>query len=166
MLPFRLVAALRQQVHAAHDVAGVEILGVDPRQERHVLVLGTQRRHHASRVYFVHVLDEPADEVGDEIGAQRPARPEIAEDPGHVGDAGEHHAAMGHRAGKDERPLVDRKGDVAEHAQPESGRCDDDVGGERLPGPREDAGLVEGLDLIGDDTLPAWIACNRSPSGI
>src|SRR4051812_47855517 len=38
VLPVRPVAALRQQVHAAHQIAGVEVLRVDPRQERHVAV--------------------------------------------------------------------------------------------------------------------------------
>src|SRR5437660_576665 len=38
MLPFRFVAALRQQMHAAHHVAGIEILGIDPRQQGHVVV--------------------------------------------------------------------------------------------------------------------------------
>ena len=146
---------------------GIEILRVDPGQERHVLVLGAQCRHHPARAFFVHVPDQPADEVGDEVGAQRPARPEIAEDPGHVGEAGEHHAAIGRNGvGKGERPLVDRKGDVAEHAQPKTGRGDDDVGGEGLAGPEEDAGLVEGLDLIGDDRgLAGHDRRSRSPSG-
>jgi hypothetical protein len=138
-------------VHAAHDIAGIEVLWVDPRQPRHVLVLGAQRRHHPSRAFFVHVRDEPADEVGDEVGAQRPARPEIAEDPGHIGDTGEHGAAIGHGVAEDELPVVDRKRDVAEHAQMKPGRGDDDIGGEGVAGPEKDAGRVEALDLIGDD---------------
>ena len=36
----------REQVHIAHQIAGIEILRVDPRQQRHVLVLGTQRVLH------------------------------------------------------------------------------------------------------------------------
>src|SRR5712675_1414232 len=30
VLPFRLVAAFRQQVHGAHEIARIEVLGVDP----------------------------------------------------------------------------------------------------------------------------------------
>ena len=41
----------------------------------------------------VHVLQQPADEVGQQVGAQRPAGAEVAEDPGHVRHAAEHRAA-------------------------------------------------------------------------
>src|ERR1051326_5187436 len=43
VLPFRLVAALWQEMHAAHQIAGVEVLRIDPGQDWHVLVLGPPR---------------------------------------------------------------------------------------------------------------------------
>src|SRR6516164_9487729 len=55
VLPFGLVAAFRQEVHAAHHIAGVEVLRIDPRQERHVSVLVPQRRRHLPRSSFLHV---------------------------------------------------------------------------------------------------------------
>src|SRR6516164_5297128 len=57
VLPFGLVAALRQQVHAAYHVAGVEVLRIDPRQERHVLVLGPQCRRHLPCALFLQVIE-------------------------------------------------------------------------------------------------------------
>src|SRR5579871_6667094 len=36
VLPLRLVAALGQDVHVAHHIAGIEIVRIDPGQERHV----------------------------------------------------------------------------------------------------------------------------------
>ena len=76
----------------------------------------------------LHVVEQPADEVGDEVGPQRPARAEVAEHPGHVGHAGEHHAAVGDGVGEVERLAVDGEVDVAEHAEVEAGGGDDDVG--------------------------------------
>ena len=127
MLPFRLVAALRQEVHAAHQIPRVEVLRVYPLQQGHVLVLRPQCRRHLARTPFVHVIEEAADEIGDQIGAQGPARPEVSEDPGHVGHAAKHHAAIGDRVGEDEGFTVDAEFDVAQHAQIEAGRGHDDV---------------------------------------
>ena len=120
MLPFGLVASLRQQVHAAHQIAGIEVLRIDPRQQGHVLVLGPKRRRHLSRALFLHVIEQPAHEIGDQISPQGPAGSEVAEDPRHVGHAGEHHAAVGDRVGEDERFAVDGEVDVAEHIEIEA----------------------------------------------
>jgi hypothetical protein len=127
MPPFRLVATFRQQVHVTCQIARVEVFWVDPRQQVHVLVLGPQLRGHPARPVALHVIDQAADEIGDQVRAQGPARPEIAEDPDHAGHAGKHHAAIGDRVGEVERLTVDLKGNVAKHAQIEPGSCDDDV---------------------------------------
>ena len=82
--------------------------------------------------FCCHVIEQPADEVGDQIGAQGPARAEIPEHPRHVGHAGEHHAAIGHRLGEHQRLAVDGEVDIAEDAEMEAGGGDDDVGIELL----------------------------------
>src|SRR5580658_3887048 len=55
VLPFGLVAAFGQEVHAAQHVAGVEVLLVDPRVARHVVVFRPQRRGHLPRAFLLHV---------------------------------------------------------------------------------------------------------------
>src|SRR5882757_3445457 len=92
-----------------------------------------------------------AHEVCDQIRAQCPARAEIAEYPGHVRHAREHHAAIGDGVGEIERPAVDSEGDVAEDAEVEAGRGDDDVGFKRLSGFQENSCFDETVDLVGDD---------------
>ncbi len=151
MLPLPLRSPLRQQVHGAHEVARVEVFGVDPGEEIHLLVFRPQRDLDAFRALLLHVREEAADEIGQEIGAQRPARPEVAEDPEHVRDAREHHPAVGHGLREVERLPVDLEADIAQDAEVEAGGRDDDV---RLKFParfQADAVLRECLDLVGDD---------------
>ena len=94
---------------------------------------------------------QAADEVCDQIGAQCPARAEIAEHPGHVRHAGEHHAAIGDGTSKIERLAVDGKGDITEDAKVEAGRSDDDIGVQRLTGFQEKAVFSETIDLVGEN---------------
>ena len=131
VLPFRPVAPLRQQVHAAQDIAGIEVLGIDPRQQRHILVLRPQRRRDHPGTLRLHVVEQPADEIGDQIRSQRPTRPEISENPDHVRHAGEHHPAVCHGIGKYQRLIVYGELDIAQDIEIEPGGRDDDVGGER-----------------------------------
>ena len=137
-------------MHAAHEIARIEIGRIDPGQQRHVLVLGSERHRHLLRLLVLHVGEQAAHEVGDQVRAERPARPEIAEHPHHVGHAGEHHAAIGDRVGEIERLAVDGEIDVAQHVEIEAGGGDDDVGLELLAGLQANAGLGEALDLVGD----------------
>ena len=67
MAPLRLVPALRQQVHAAHQVARIEVLRIDPRLQSHVLVLRTQGRNHALRALGLHVVEQARDIEAGEI---------------------------------------------------------------------------------------------------
>src|SRR5262247_3244101 len=134
VLPFRLVAALGQKVHGTHDVTRVEVVGIDPRQQWHVLVLRSQGNTHLFNAGLGHVLEQPADEVGYQVAAQSPARPEVAEYPGKVGHAGEHHAPVSDGIGKYQRLAINDEVDIAEHADIETGRRNDDVGSELLAG--------------------------------
>ena len=128
----------------------------------------------------LHVIEQPAHEVGDEIDAERPACAEIAEHPDQVGHAGEHHAAIGDGIAEHQRLPVDDDIDIAEHAEMKAGRRDDDVGGERLAGFEQDAGPGEAVDLVGHhgrlarldavkqiairherDALPPWPVARR-----
>ncbi|MCU0888139.1 MAG: hypothetical protein MUC64_09015 [Rubritepida sp.] len=151
MLPLGLVAALGQQVHAAHQVARVEVLRVDPRQQRHVVVLRAERHLHLARAAPVHLRQQPADEIGHQVRPQRPGGAEIAEHPDHVRHAREHHAAVGHGLVEGQRLAVDLEGDVAQHVEVKAGGGDDQVRLQLLAGLEQDALLREALDLAGDD---------------
>src|SRR5204863_469456 len=109
--------------------------------------LGTQGRRHAADLPFLHVVQQPAHEIRDEIRAQGPARAEIAEYPSHIRHTGEHHAAIGDGIGEDERLTVDREGDVAERAEVKPGGGDNDVGLEALAALQLNAALGEALDV-------------------
>ena len=151
VLPFRLVAALGQQVHAAHQIAGIEVLRVDPGQQRHVLVLGPQGHGDlAWRPSRFMWLSSRQTKSATRSDAQRPAGAEIAEHPDHVGHAGEHHAAIGDGLGEIQRLAVDDEVDVAQDVQVEAGGGDDDVGLELLAGLQQDARFGEAVDLVGD----------------
>ena len=97
------------------------------------------------------MIEQTAHEVSDQIGAQRPARPEVSEHPGQIGHAGEHHSAIGDGVREDERLAVDHEVDVPQHIEVEAGRGDDDVGLEQLAGLQENARLREAVDLVRDD---------------
>src|SRR5438067_1377431 len=59
--------------------------------------------------------------------------------------------SLGGRSRNDQQFAVDHEGDVAERAEVEAGRGDDDVGLEAVAALQLDAGLGEALDLVGDD---------------
>src|SRR6516165_6420391 len=67
VLPFGLVAALWQEVHAAHHIAGVEVLGIDPRQQGHIRVLSAERRCDLPHAFVLHMVEQSAHEVGHQI---------------------------------------------------------------------------------------------------
>src|SRR5229473_1452466 len=54
VLPFGLVAALRQQMHAAHQIAGIEVLRIDPGQQGHVVILRPQGWCDLPRAFFLY----------------------------------------------------------------------------------------------------------------
>src|SRR5690606_12360619 len=97
------------------------------------------------------VLEQATDEIRDEIGAQRPARAEVAEDPGHVGHAGEQGAAPRYGVLEGERLAVDLERDVPQHIEVEPGRGDDDIGLETIARREPDAAGIERLDMVGHD---------------
>src|SRR6185503_11258137 len=92
---------------------------------------------------------QPADEIGNQVGAQGPTGPEIPEHPGKVGDAREHHSPVGDRIGKSQLLAVDKEVDVAEHANVEARRGNDNLGVELLSGFEQDTRGLEPFDLVG-----------------
>ncbi len=48
VLPLRRVPAPGQPVEAAQQIAGVQVIGIDPRLQFHALIFGPEHRHHAS----------------------------------------------------------------------------------------------------------------------
>ena len=134
----------------AHQVTRVEVLGIDPGLQLHVLFVGPQLGLDHRGALGLHVIEQPADEVADHVGAQGPAGAEIAEHPGHVGHAGEHRAQVTDRLGKIDRLAIDVELDVAHDVQVEAGGRDDDVGLQFLARFEQDAFFGEAVDLVGD----------------
>ncbi len=133
-----------------HEVAGIEVVGIHPGEEFHVLVLRAEGDIHALCALCVHVVEQAADEVGEEVGAEGPAGAEIAKDPEHVRDAREHHAAIGDGIGEVQGLAVDFELDVAHNAEVEAGGGDDDVGLKFFPRLEQNAARREAVDFVGD----------------
>ena len=149
--PRLAVALLVQEVLRAHDVAGVEVVRIGPRPHRHVLILRAQRRDHRRGALVLHVRQQALDQVADQVHAQGPAVPEVAERVGHVRHAADHDAAPGQPFGEVDRGAVDGERDVAEDREVEAGGGDHDVGRDLLTGADLDAVLGERLDRVSDD---------------
>src|SRR5512135_2120805 len=149
--PRLAVALLEQDVLRAHDVAGVEVLRIGPRPYLHVLVLRAQRGDHHGRALVPHLRQQALDQVTDQVHAQGPAVPEVAERVGHVRHAADHDAAPGDVLGEVDRIAVDGERDVAEDREVEAGGRDHDVGRDLLTGADPDPVLGERLDGVGDD---------------
>ena len=96
------------------------------------------------------MVEQATDELARDVGPQRPTGSEVAEDPGHVGHAGEHQPPVRDGLGQIERLPVDGEVDVAQHAQVEAGGRDHHVGIDPAPRSKHDAVFVERLDVIGD----------------
>ena len=88
--------------------------------------------------------EHAADEIGDEIGPERPAGTQISERPNHVRNTGVHHTAVGDGVGKIERRAIDLEGDVTERAEMKAGRGDDNAG-QVLCRPESIAAVTEAL---------------------
>jgi hypothetical protein len=159
--PRLAVTLLEHEVHRAHDVARVEVLRVGPRPQRHVRVLGTQGGDDHGGALLLHVRQQPAHELADQVGPQRPAVAEVAEHVGHVRHAADHDAAPGHAFGEVDRLAVDGERDPTEEAEVEAGGGDDDVRLELLPGGEPDPGLGERLDGVGDHRRPPLAQCRE-----
>ena len=101
------------------------------------------------------MLEQPTDEIGNQVGPQGPAGPEVAEHPGQVGHAGEHHSPVGDRVGEVQRLAVDDEVDVAQHADVEARGRNDDVGVELLAGFEQDARSRErSISSVTTEALP------------
>src|SRR5690242_16919485 len=74
-----------------------------------------------------HVVEQPADVPGSEIGAQRPRRVRIPDAPGEVRHTVEHHALVYVPLTGPDRPAVHGQRHLAERHHRQPGRRDDDV---------------------------------------
>src|SRR3954468_6655703 len=97
------------------------------------------------------MIDEAAHEVGDQIDPERPARPEISENPDQIGHAGKHHATIGDRVREGDRLAVDGEVNAPEDTDVEASRGHDDVGLELLARLEQNALLCEAVDLVCND---------------
>src|SRR5579859_6229243 len=176
--PWLAIALFEQDVLRAHDVAGVEVLRIGPGPQRHVRVLGSQGGDHHRGALVLHGGQQAAHQVADQVHAQGPAVPEVAEHVGHVRQAVDHDAAPGDTFGEVDGFAVDGERDVAEDRHVEAGGGDDDAGrdlrtgadlypvrGERLDGVGDDRGLAlaQGRKQVavrddGDALLPRAVA--------
>ena len=149
MTPGLLITLTRQQVQAAHDVARIEVVGVDPGLVAHGGVFRSQFRNDHLSVLGLHVREQTTDQIADHVGAQGPACPEIAEDPGHIGHATEHHATPSNGLGKIQRLAINAEVDVAQHIEIEACSRHDHVSIELRTRFQLQACGIEGLDLVG-----------------
>jgi len=141
VLPFGFVTALRELVDRAHQVVGVEILRVDPGQDRHICFFGPKLGADRPEALRVHVVQEPANQVPYQIHTKRPAGSEVSEYPRHVRYTCEHGSAICDRLSEVDGLVVDRETDVAHHAQVKARRGDDDVSIKFPPGFEENTTL-------------------------
>src|ERR1700685_4053467 len=144
--PGLLRPLLRQQVFRSLDVARGE---GQRRLVRHRRVAPPRG---ADRVAVaIHVVEEPAEVIVDQIGFEGPGGVRIAENRRQIRDVAEHHALVDRRAPHFDRLAVDLDLNPAHQPQLESGRGDDDVGFELLARRQTQGGLGGGFALAGDD---------------
>src|SRR5262249_34144270 len=127
VLPFGLRAALGKNIFRSHQISRIEIYLVNPGQDLHIFIFRTKSDLNPLRAALLHVVQEPANEIGDEVRPKRPAGAEISEHPGHVRYAGEHHAAISDGVGEDERFPIDDETDIAKGAHVESSGSDNNI---------------------------------------
>ena len=96
------------------------------------------------------MVEQATDEIGNQIGTQRPAGAEIAKHPDHVGYPGEHHAAPRYGLAEIERLAIDPEGYIAQGAQVEACCRDDQVSFQRLARLQHNPAGDEMVDLAGD----------------
>ncbi|MCG0062327.1 hypothetical protein L0F81_03315 [Streptomyces tricolor] len=102
----------------------------------------------------VHVVEQAAEMLADQIDLERPREVGVAEREDEVRHAGEHHRLVRHGVRGFRLAAVDAQPDSAEGRHGEPGRGDGDVGGQFLAGLQQDAGLGEPVDVVGDDRGP------------
>ncbi len=81
VLPFGLITTLWQEMHAAHEIVGIEILWVHPGKKWHIVILRPQRWGHRDIPVVVHVVQQATNQVADEVGTKCPARSKVAKYP-------------------------------------------------------------------------------------
>ena len=112
----------------------------------------------------VHVIDQPADILADQVGLERPRGVGVAEHRGEVGHVRVHHALVDEGLGRIDGAAVDGKLRLAERHQHQPGRRHDQVGRKLGAGFELQAGLGEGFDVVGDDrdlAARGWRGRNR-----
>src|ERR1019366_8229037 len=72
VLPGDVVALAGHEVQVPRDVPGVEVVRVDPGSQLHALVLAAELGDDDASSEFVHVREQPAHEVAQEVDAKRP----------------------------------------------------------------------------------------------
>ena len=153
--PLRFVEPFRHQMYAAHQVAGVEVLRVEPGLPRLVRLVGAKGGCDPFGPQLVHVVEQPANKLTDKIGPHRPAHSEVAENPCQVGDAGQHYPAISDRSGRVKWGAVHGEGDITEDAQVQARGRNDYLGRKRVTGLQLDPLFRERGDLVGyESDLP------------
>ena len=130
--PRLAVALLREQVHHPLHVARREVL--DPGTLGHVGVGGAQARRALHGAGLVHVVEQAAHVLADQVGAQRPRRVDVPERRRQVRHVGVGEPLVGPRLREVDRLTVDHEVHLAERHQLQAGGGDDDVGLEFVAG--------------------------------
>ena len=142
-------AGPRELIDGPEHVAGLEVeQGL--RGDGRVVV----DRHARVVAAGVHVAEEAAGELADQVGLERPGCVGVADGEGEVRHPAQHHALVGHRLGQPHGPAVHGQLGAAEREQLQAGRRDHDVGPQLGAGFEYHAPFGEIGDPVGDHRGP------------
>ncbi len=146
LLPRRARALPGEVVDRALDVAGGEVEQRAPLELRVVVAWDGDRV-----AAGVHVGEEAAEVLGDDVDLERPRGVDVADGEGEVGHVREHESLVGKRLRQPDLPAVNHQLDAAEGLQVEA-RCGHDHVGLESRARRElEPVLGERLDGVSDD---------------
>ena len=111
-----------------------------------------QLRHHTANPVCVHVQQQLADKIAQQVGAQRPAGAEIAKHPHQIGQTSEHGAAPCDAVTKVQRLAIDLKVDVAKYVEVKTRGGDDHIRRHDVAVAQANAFRHEAVNLAGHHT--------------
>ena len=102
----------------------------------------------------VHIPEQPAGELADQVCLECPGRVGVADGEREVRHAAQHHALVGHGLGQPDRPAVHGEFGAAQREQLQPGRGHHDVGPQLGAGFEYHGPFGESLDPVGDHRGP------------
>lgn len=131
--------------HTLH-VAGRKV--INPQAWLHIGIFRAQARRASSRAGRVHMLEQSADVLGNQISSQGPGCIDVSEGDHQIWHIREHQAFIGPGIGKFYRLPVDTELHATQHFQIEPGGGDNDIGLQLPAGLQSHTLLGEGVNMI------------------